>query len=462
MIGAAQWRWTGLSGVVSVTLLAFFVGIGGDWDWLVALGDHVRRTGSVPDGVPFAAADTSGWHNVPVLAELLASLLHATGSRVAIFAHLAAVALSLAVLAVAARTRGASDLATAGALAMLVVGSLATLGVVRAQTFSLVPFALLLALLSRQQRRPDRGIWWVVPLVAVWGNLHGAALLGVCVLGAYLLVDRLRLRPAETIGVGVASLVALCATPQGWLTPRYYAEVFDNVSAQRAEGLWARPSLGEPFDVVMLVAVALLVAALLRARRPLWEYVAVAGLCLASASAGRHGVWLLFLLVVLGSGRWAGARGSTPDAADDAPGGPAPTRARVPVLVGSALALAVAVPVAASRGDDVLGARPEVVAAVVAVAGDGVVLAPAPLSESLAVAGVRLWAGNPLDAFRHEDQAAYLDFLDGRAGAGRALAAADVVVVQPGSVAQALVVAEPGFTARPCGGGWTCYVRAGD
>ena len=472
MTAAAQWRWTGLAGVVSVSLLAFFVSIGGDWDWLVALGDHVRRTASVPDDVPFAVADTSGWHNVPVLAEVLASLLHATGARAAVFAHLAAVAVALGVLAVASRARGASDLGTAGALATLVVGSLATLGVVRAQTFSLVPFALLLALLTRQHRRPDRGIWWVVPLVVVWGNLHGAALLGVCVLGAYLLVDRLRLRPAETVAVGVASLVALCVTPQGWLTPRYYLEVFDNVSAQRAEGLWARPTLGDPFDVVLLAAAALLVVALLRTRRPLWEYVAVAGLCAATASASRHGVWLLFLLVVLGTGRAVREREPAPDgtdAADGADGGPAPTRARVPVLVGSVLVLAVAVPVAASRGDSVLGASPEVVAAVVGVAGDDVVLAPAPLSESLAVAGVRLWASNPLDAFRHEDQAAYLDFLDGHGGDGRggdgrggaraALSGADVVVVRDGSAPQALVEGDRGFTARPCGEGWTCYVR---
>ena len=47
-----------------------FVRVGGDWDWLVALGDDIRAAMHVPDGVPFAASDTAGWHNVPVLAQL--------------------------------------------------------------------------------------------------------------------------------------------------------------------------------------------------------------------------------------------------------------------------------------------------------------------------------------------------------------------------------------------------------
>lgn len=448
-----EWRWTLVAGVLALALLAAFVRIGGDWDWLVAMGDHIASARSVPDSVPFASADSSGWRNVPVLAELLAAGLHAIGDRAAVVAHLVVVAATLAVLAAVARARGASDAYVGGALAALVVGSLATLGVVRAQTFSLLPFALLLALVARQARRPDRGIWWAVPLVVVWANLHGAALLGTCVLGAYLLLHRLPRRPLETIGVGVSALVGLCLTPQGWHTPQYYAEVFDNVSAQRAEGLWARPSLGEPFDVVMLLAAAGLLVVALRTRHALWEYVAVAGLAVATASAARHGVWLLVLLVVVGA-----ARRDRPDEADDAPAGGRPAAVTSTLLI-AGVAVLVALPVALLRGEAVLGARSEVVATVAEVAGDRVVLAQAPLSEALAVAGVRLWATNPLDAFGHDDQAAYLDFLDGRAGGRAAVEQADVVVVGQDSDPQALVVDDPAFVAQPCGGRWLCYVR---
>jgi hypothetical protein len=454
----ASWGWSVLACVAGTALLAVFVMIGGDWDWLVALGDHVRSTGTIPDSVPFAAADTAGWHNVPVLAELLASLMHAAGARTVVFVHLVAVAVSLAVLAAAARSRGARDAAVAAALGGLVLGSLAALGIVRAQTLSLVPFALVVALVVRQHRRPDRGVWWAVPLVAVWGNLHGAALLGTCVLGAYLLLDRLRIRPVETVAVGMASLAALCVTPQGWHTPSYYAQVFDNVSADRAEGLWARPSLSAPFDVLMLLAVAVLLVTMLRTRRPLWEYVAVAGLCLATASAARHGVWLLFLLVVLAPRPATGEQGPKPAGVAMAP------RSLLAGAVGCvAAALVVSLPLAAARGTSVLGAEPVVVDQVARVAGsvgdEAVVLAPSPLAEALAVAGVRLWAGNPLDAFRTPDQAAYLDFLDGRGSASRAVESSNVVVVREGSPPESVVADDPAFTPRDCGGDWLCYVR---
>lgn len=448
----ASQRWTVFAIAGSLAMVAGFVRIGADWDWMVALGDHVRATDSVPDFVPYATADTSGWHNVPVLAELVSSVVRLLGDRAAVALHLGLVALTLSVIASAARARGASDGWAASVVGAVVLGSLPALVLVRAQTYSLLLFALLLALVVGQARRPDRRIWWVVPLVVVWANLHGAALLGVCVLGAYLLLARLRSRPGESVAVGVASLLSLCLTPQLWRTPAYYASVFDNVSAQRGEGLWARPSLSAPFDVLMLLAAAFLLVGFLRSRRRLWEYAAVLGLCLATASAARHGVWLLFVLAVLSAGRREGAGESLRGPARN-------TDARSAVAL-AALAMVVAVPVAALRGDGVLGASPDVVARVMEVAADGVVLAPAPLSESLASVGVRLWATNPLDAFTHEDQATYLDFLGGTSGARAAIDQSDVVVAREGSRQAALVADDPAFEPQPCAGDWICFVRS--
>lgn len=443
-----QWAWTSFALVLALAFLAQYARIGGDWDWLVAMGDHIRRTGEVPDNVPFAEAPTDGWHNVPVLGETVASLLHRVDPRMPVLTHLVAVAGGLIVLADTARRRGARDGYVALCLALTVVSCFASLVVVRAQVWSLLLFPLLIALVCSQWRRPDSRIWWAVPLVAVWGNLHGAALLGVCFLGAYLLLGRLRARPAETLAVGLASVLALGMNPQLWRTPSYYAEVFDNVSAQRAEGLWARPDVTEPIDVAMLLVIGLLAVIFLRRRHAPWEYVAVAGLAVATASAARHGVWLVFLLVVLAAA--PGPLSGTPHSRRISRG----------VMAGVVvLALIVAAPVALRRGDRVLGASTSVVANVAAVSEGGVVLAPAPLSESLAVARIRVWATNPLDAFKHADQAAYLDFLAGAPGARRALDGSDVVVVQPGTAPELAVAGRGEFAPQPCGEGWVCYVR---
>lgn len=448
----ARWRWTLFAVTAALALLAGFAQVGSDWEWMVALGDHVRAERAVPDSVPFAEANTSGWHNVPVLAQVVSSMVNEFGGRSVVFVHLGLVALTLSILASTARARGASDGLVAVVIGAVVLGSLPTLVIVRAQTYSLAMFALLVALVMSQARSPDRKIWWAVPLVLVWGNLHGAALLGVCVLGGYLLFGRLGSRPMESVAVGIASLSALCLTPQLWQTPLYYWGVFDNVSAQRAEGLWARPSLNAPLDVLMLLVAAGLLMLMLRSRREAWEYVVVLGLCLATASAARHGVWLLFVLAVVCAKRPADPR-------EGAPRGWNETLRSSSVVPLATVALVVAIPVAAVRGDTVLGAQPDVVAAVARVAADGVVLAPAPLSESLAVAGVRLWAGNPLDAFAHKDQAAYLDFLDGRSGAQYAVEKVDVVVARDGSLQAAIVADDPEFVANPCAEDWICFVR---
>lgn len=457
VFGAARnWQWTALTLVSVGFVLASFAQVGADWDWLVALGDHVRRIGAVPDGVPFAAADTSGWHNVPVMGEVFVSVLHDMGSWSVGATHVALVILGLLTLAGSARSGGAGDREVALGLVLVFAGSLSTLGLIRAQIWSLLLFPLMLALIARQARRPDNGIWWAPVLVAVWGNLHGAVLLGTCVLGAYLLVDRLRLRPAETVAVGVASLLALCLTPQLWSSPAYYLGVLNNVSATRQVGLWAPLDLSSGSDIALALAAGTLSVTVLRRRRTLWEYAAVAGLTVSTVSSSRHGIWLLFLLVVLLPDR---SRTTRPEVAD----GPAARSGRMGentlgILMTGVLGLAVTMPVVIMRGD-LHGSDRRVIDAVVRVSGDRVVLAPAPMVEALAVDGVLIWAGNPLDAFALETQAAYLDFLDGDPGMAPAVAGSDVVVVPTGSATSDVLEEMSGFVPAACGPGWTCFVR---
>ena len=97
----------------------------------------------------------------------------------------------------------------------------------------------------------------------------------------------------ETVLVGVATLAALLVTPVGLRTIPYYLGVFDNEAAKRATGLWARPSLSNPFDVMMILAAVVLLVAIVRRPPRLWECVALAGLTVGTLMAARHGVWLL-------------------------------------------------------------------------------------------------------------------------------------------------------------------------
>src|SRR5205085_8198527 len=138
-----------------------------------------------------------------------------------------------------------------------------------------------------------RRIWLLAPLVALWSNLHGAALVGLGVALVYLVLGRMRRRPAESLAVAGASLLAVCATPALWRTPQYYAGVMRSEASRTGYGLWAPLSLHSGFDLLLAGVAVLLLAGFLRARPPLWEVVAAVLLAAETVNAARNGIWLL-------------------------------------------------------------------------------------------------------------------------------------------------------------------------
>src|SRR5919206_3000795 len=245
--------------------------IGPDARWLGALGRIVAERGHVPRGVPFAAAPSADWPNVPVLAELaFRGLTGALGDRGLLLAQLVAVAVALGVTRREMRRLGATDAGAALALALLVPGALLAFAGIRAQLFSLALFPILAALLRRGAAAPSRAVWLLPPLLALWSNLHGVALLGLAAAGVYLVLDRARRRPLESLGVAVLSSAALCATPALAATPRYYHGVLTSEAARRGYGLWAPLSLHAGFDLLLVGVGAVLLAAFLRSRPRPW------------------------------------------------------------------------------------------------------------------------------------------------------------------------------------------------
>jgi hypothetical protein len=283
-----------------------------------------------------------------------------------------------------------------------------------------------------------------VPLLALWSNLHGAALLGLGVVMAYLVAERGRRQPLLAGGLGTASVLALCLTPALVRTPAYYHGVLTNLAAQRGEGLWGPISLTSPFDLLLLGAALLLIWHARRARVPLWEWVVIVVVGLLTLHAARNGVWLMFLLVA------PAARSLAPERS---------LRALVPVAgVLAALVLVTSL----ARGPAPSGASASVVADAVTLARGTPVLAAGSIDEQVALAGGRIWAGDPIDAFSHPVQSAYLDWLAGDALGSRAVApAVRVVLVGRGTRAQALMGRIPSFA--PVGGDRTTalYERVG-
>jgi hypothetical protein len=427
---------------IACALVAVAGTIGADSRWLAALGGEIVRRGSIPDGVPFASAPTMNWPNVPVLGELIFHFLTSSlGTHGLLLAQFVAVACALVILAADMRTGGADELGICLTLVLIVAGTFPSLVIIRAQLFSLILFPALAALVRSDTRSPSRRVWLIPLLLALWSNLHGAVLVGLAIASFYLVLERARSQLLESAAVLTTSALAVCATPALERTPTYYLGVLRNEAARRGEGLWAPLSLTSALDLLLLATGVVLVALAFRAKPPFWEMVALAALAVLAVKTSRSGVWLLF---------FAG-----PPAAR-AVRFRATTRTwAVPIVVAAIVAV-----YGLARGPFSSGASEGLIRQTLESAGGTPVLAQDALAEQVALAGGRIWIGNPIDAFRRRDQRLYFDWLDGSPKGSRAFAhAPKAVLVHRYSSANRLTAMTKEFRAAATDSYAVLYVR---
>jgi hypothetical protein len=231
----------------------------------------------------------------------------------------------------------------------------------RPQLFTYLGCACVIALVARAEAGRPRLLWWTVPLLAIWANLHGGFLAGLGLLGIWTLCHltvsaaehgwRSRTMRDAAVRAGLPLAAAALATalnpygPSLWtflrtaLEPRHEIAEWNPVSVMSIEGV---------AHAVLLVPA---VAGWLLSRRPKPFPITAVLLCAAAAPfvARRH-TPLLALAVMMLAGEHmadaasrliAGTAGRTNDAAN------APHETR-PWLPTAAFALAALVFVAAS------------------------------------------------------------------------------------------------------------------
>jgi hypothetical protein len=414
-------------------IVALLAQIGADSRWLAAIGQHIATARTIPDGLPYAAAPSAGWENAPVLGELVFHALYvALSDRGLVLVQVAAVVAAFVFLGRDMRAAGAGDTSRGLVLIGTVLAAAPAFLVVRAQVFSLALFPLLVLLLRSETRAPSRRIWLIVPLIALWSNLHGGVLVGFVVSAAYLLLHRMRQQPAVATGVLAASAAALLATPALLGTAAYYHGVLTGQAAARGSGLWAPLSPHALFDVMFLVVAIPLSVAVLRVRPAAWELAALAGLGTMAVLANRNTVWFALFVAVPAAGalRLGSARG----------------RGIERVVLLCAFLLGVGAVAAVAREPVQTAAGPKLLRHTAVAAGDKPVLADPINAERLALAGQRIWIGNPLDAFSSRAQRVYLDWLDGRAQGDSLLAGQScAILVTIGGVPQRRLAQSPAF-----------------
>jgi len=370
-------RLTWLAVALGAGACALLGSVGADARWLAALGRTILAQGSIPSGIPYAAAPSADWVNVPVLGELVFHALQAVGGDRALL------------------------------LAQLVAATI----------------CVVLLLLRAEAQSPSRRVWLLVPLVALWSNLHGAVLVGLAVAGAYLVLERARREPVVAACVLAACCAALFLTPALGASGDYYLGVLHSEAAQRGAGMWAPLSLHRPFDVLfILLAIPLLVFAI-RSRPRVWELACIAAFAALTLHAGRNAVWLLFFIAA------PAAHGLGKRFLRDFT-----VSRRTLVLCACVPAAFLAIGVLQTPRPEGAGVRVRGEAA--RLAAGKPILADGIDAEQLALDGQRVLIANPLDAFSRRDQRLYLDWLDASPAGDALLRGATAVVVTRGSAPQ--------------------------
>jgi hypothetical protein len=215
------------------------------------------------------------------------------GLRTALVFGIACVVAALVVVAVASRTLGASMRSAAFGLLLPLVGA-SWLTQVRTQSFALVPFVVVYALLALDARRPTRRVLFVLPLLVVWANLHGSVVLAAGLTAVYGLTLFWRQPDARgrslLLVLGAPSCVL--ASPYGLNLVGYYHTMLAGAPLGEFVREWGPPMIGKGTACFFLSAF-LLTALLSRHHRVLtsFERWALVLLLFGAMTAVRNAVW---------------------------------------------------------------------------------------------------------------------------------------------------------------------------
>jgi hypothetical protein len=246
------------------------------------------------------------WVDQQWLAQLGYYGLYALGGlRLALIANAAIVAGSFAAAGRLARARGGLP---RDVLWVSVVGAIAlglSSSALRPQTLVLPLFVALVWLLVDDARSPSRRVFWAIPLLVLWANLHGTVTLGVLLVLLAVATDAWPRRSPtrRSAALALLAVASLFASPYAPHLLGYYRTVLFNGEFAKYLPDWMPTALAPGTAAFYLLAFAA-VFAIARAPKALtlFEKSALVVLLVLAVEATRGVTWFtLFALVVLPS-----------------------------------------------------------------------------------------------------------------------------------------------------------------
>ncbi|MBV8821151.1 MAG: hypothetical protein JO022_22530 [Acidobacteriaceae bacterium] len=240
------------------------------------IGDFILQNGYVPTTDPFSfTRHGTHWLATEWLTGVLFSLLHSRfGLKGIVFICGVAIAATLVVVLRTCVLRGANAfIALVGVLLTANASSFHYLA--RPHVFTWLFLAMSMWLLRADEIRPSKQVWWIVPLTAVWANLHGGfavifAVLGVMIAGAVFEHGWNAVRTRRLALVTAACGLASTANPFGWKLHLETLRYLQNKSVLNTIQEFAAPNFrSEPqmYFLVLLFAGLVICGLLARERR---------------------------------------------------------------------------------------------------------------------------------------------------------------------------------------------------
>ncbi len=251
-----------------------------DFWWHLKTGEYVVNTGTIPKADHFSFTNAGReWVAHEWLSEVIFYVIYSLvgfGGLILIFALLTTLAFWIAF-----RRSSVHPIIGGAAVIFAVWAVLPTIGV-RPRVFTLLLASIYLSALGRYTREAGGwALWWLVPLMALWVNLHGGFVLGFALIGAAMAgvlldgwVDGRRLRESwpqlRTLGLVFGGcLIAALLNPSGARIFSFPFEIFFSPVQQRNVNDWLSPDFHDKAWQPLAFLVVLTSAALaLSPKRP--------------------------------------------------------------------------------------------------------------------------------------------------------------------------------------------------
>jgi hypothetical protein len=175
----------------------------------------------------------------------------------------------------------------------------------RPQMFSVLGFAVLLIVLSADVKAPSRRVWWLIPMMALWANLHGVVVIGALLVMLRAAFDVFQRRIARGVALGSLAACTPFCTPYALELPRYFREIGHLQDPARRLPIleWGRVSWPSdiPFFCIFAATMLLLIFVYVKKKsRGTFESLVILGTGLGAWQACRHLQWFGLALAAYG------------------------------------------------------------------------------------------------------------------------------------------------------------------